>query len=321
MQKKSKHYIIKLLLFVVVALVCFTYTIKWLDKMNVNVGEKNVSSLIRNSNSMSEKSLVDDFVEFVIGLDLLNPIEMLSNNYGGLVNYELKSDKLAFNSNVTSSYMVNKSDLKVNNVAYGKPLVYIYNTHQGEKYKSDGDEIYTVMNSSNMLHGNLNKYGISSIVENTSIQNILNVNNWNYASSYKVTKMLIEQAKIDYPSVEYFIDVHRDSVNRNITTVTIGDKGYARIMFLVGLDNPNYKKNLEVMTNMNNILERDYPGISRGIYKKSGMGVDGVYNQDISGNCILIEVGGEQNNIVEVTNTIEAFASMFNEYIGGNNES
>ena len=45
-----------------------------------------------------------------------------------------------------------------------------------------------------------------------------------------------------------------------------------------------------------------------------------LYNQDISSNCILIEVGGIDNNIEEVSNTISAIADMLNTYIGENHE-
>ena len=64
-----------------------------------------------------------------------------------------------------------------------------------------------------------------------------------------------------------------------------------------------------------NLFNEYYPGISRGIYKKEGPGVDGIYNQDISPNSILIEVGGYQNNIEEVFNTIEAISNILYIYI------
>ncbi|MBR2828185.1 MAG: stage II sporulation protein P [Bacilli bacterium] len=51
------------------------------------------------------------------------------------------------------------------------------------------------------------------------------------------------------------------------------------------------------------------------MYKKSGPGVNGVYNQDFHKNTILIEVGGYENTTTEVLNSLLAFSSSFLEVI------
>ena len=53
----------------------------------------------------------------------------------------------------------------------------------------------------------------------------------------------------------------------------------------------------------------------RSIYKKSGAGVNGVYNQDFHKNVMLVEVGGQYNNISEVDNTLKVLANILAEYI------
>ena len=73
-------------------------------------------------------------------------------------------------------------------------------------------------------------------------------------------------------------------------------------------------ENIEVL---DDIANKYYPGLSRGIYKKEGPGVDGIYNQDISSNSILIELGGVDNNIDEVLNTTEAISNILYYYIKG----
>ena len=72
---------------------------------------------------------------------------------------------------------------------------------------------------------------------------------------------------------------------------------------------------------INNIFINDYPGLSRGIYKKEGPNVNGIYNQDISPNSMLIEVGGVDNNIEEVMNTLNAITDVLNKYIGANEKT
>ena len=71
------------------------------------------------------------------------------------------------------------------------------------------------------------------------------------------------------------------------------------------------------MNKLNTLSEKYYPGLSRGIYKKSGPGVNGIYNQDINSNVILIEVGALENNIEEVLNTMEALSNILYYYIKG----
>ena len=91
-------------------------------------------------------------------------------------------------------------------------------------------------------------------------------------------------------------------------------------MFLIGLENENHKLNENVVSKLEDWLNKNYPGLSRGIYRKKGPGVNGVYNQDFSSLCILIEVGGEYNTFIEVENTIEVISEMLNYYIRSNND-
>ena len=53
--------------------------------------------------------------------------------------------------------------------------------------------------------------------------------------------LLLEKRILEYPSLNYFIDIHRDSLTKDKTTVVIDDKEYAKVLFIVGLENKNYK--------------------------------------------------------------------------------
>lgn len=233
-----------------------------------------------------------------------------------IINYEYK--KIAFNK--AKPTMPKEVEVIKNTKDTKEPIVYIYNTHQKEEYTVEKNEPYnitpTVLTTSYMLEEQLLKHGIKSVVEESSVSEVLNKNKWKYASSYKVTKTFLEKAKEKYPSLKFYIDVHRDSVKYSITTKTINDKKYARVMFLIGLENKNYEENLKVTEAINNEVEKKYPGLSRGIYKKKGKGVNGVYNQDFSSNCILIEFGGNKNTIDEVYNTVIALGEIISNYIG-----
>ena len=139
----------------------------------------------------------------------------------------------------------------------------------------------------------------------------------NYLSNYESIPKEIKEENKD---LRYFVDLHRDSVSKDISTIEINGKKYAKILFILGLENESYKKNEVVISKLNDWLDRNYKGISRGIYRKKGTGVNGVYNQDFSENCILIEIGGEANTYEEVENTIDVIAEMLNFYIGGDSD-
>ena len=85
------------------------------------------------------------------------------------------------------------------------------------------------------------------------------------------------------------------------------------------LDQVFYQKNLDLANNINNLFNKYYPGLSRGVYKKEGANVNGIYNQDISSNAMLIELGGVDNNIEEVINSINAISDILYRYVGDNN--
>ena len=118
-----------------------------------------------------------------------------------------------------------------------------------------------------------------------------------------------------YSSLKYFIDIHRDSITKDKTTVIINNKSYAKILFLIGLENPNYQENLIFTEKLNNKINQKYPNLTKGIYKKGGPGVNGVYNQDFSKYLILVEMGGYQNTPIEVLNSSLALAECFMEVI------
>lgn len=199
------------------------------------------------------------------------------------------------------------------------PIIYLYNSHPTEEYASSSIGEYllnpTVIMSNYIMEDIFNKNGFPTYVEEKSVKDILNENNMNYASSYLASRSLLEEKKLMYPSLNYFIDIHRDSLEKSRTTVSIDNREYAKILFIVGLENPNYMENLEFIEKINNKIDSYYPGLSKGIYKKEGPGVNGVYNQDFSPRTILIEIGGYENTTVEVLNTAIAFSKCYMEVL------
>lgn len=237
--------------------------------------------------------------------------------------------KYAFNTEIEEqkeeTEIVFNEEEKDNIDITSEPIVYIYNTHQTEKYKSDYLETYnissTVLVAAKILKEYLKNLGINAIVEEDNVEEKLHSLNWKYGYSYKVSRMFMESAKETNPSLKYFIDLHRDSSVYDKTTTNIDGESYAKILFVVGLDNKNYAPNLKLVEELSEILKSYNENLYRGIMKKSGKGVNGVYNQDFSPNTFLIEVGGQYNNISEVNNTLKIFANVLYDYLKENGDA
>lgn len=197
------------------------------------------------------------------------------------------------------------------------PIIYIYNTHQTEEYVSN--DLFSFRPNVTMvdyiLESTFENRNYETVVEERKIKDILNANSWNYAASYLASRIYLEDIVKTYPTLKYFIDVHRDSLPHDRTTITIGDKDYAKLLFIVGLENSNYQANLDFTLKIHNKLEEKYPNLSKGILQKGGLGVNGIYNQDFSPYTILVEVGGEENTTYEVLNATKAFAECFLEVL------
>lgn len=192
-------------------------------------------------------------------------------------------------------------------------LVYIYNTHDTEKYTlpftSDYSIIPDVTLVSKMLKEYLKSYNIDSYIETSKTKDYLKKNKLKYSDSYEASRYYLE--KNLNKNYKLIIDIHRDSLRHKYTLFEKDNKKYARILFIIGSSNKNYKKNKEVAENLNNRLNSKYKGISRGVTIRE----DTAYNQDLNERIILVKIGGIDNTLEELNNTIEVFSKVINDYI------
>lgn len=298
-RKKKRFRGLKIFFFFLLFVFSLFFSFYILNKSNIEIDEKELVQLLLNYNDNDANKIRKKIKSF-----FSVPSALLDNDY---FEYVVPVSK---NDNLTSS--VDASDKK--------PLIYIYNSHQGEEYASSTLAEYTVaptvMFADYIFQDVLEKNNYKAIVEEASIKEILNMNSWKYAYSYMASRVLLEDAKNKNPSLKYFVDIHRDSLEKGRTTIEIEGKKFAKTIFLIGLENENYEENLSFTEKINNLLNEKYPGLSKGIYKKGGPGVNGVYNQDFSKRAILIEIGGYENTPSEVLNSVLAFSECFMEVIG-----
>ena len=325
LKKPTKKKKIKYILIIIFIYSTFAYTFYNSFKNNKKISNENfINFLLNNGNSnfINEyhfPQIINKTMNYFLKIDLTKPESLFNSTIIGYQNKVEKNEDEEEYSNLEELKEISYYIEDPNKVDINNPIIYIYNSHQLENYNNDNLEIYgitpNVLMASYLLKEKLNNKGISTIVEDTNLTEFLELNNWNYANSYRASRIFMLDKQNTYKSLKYYIDIHRDSVNKALSTVTINNKPYARILFVVGLEHKNYQKNLDLANQINELFNKHYKGLSRGVLKKEGQTVDGIYHQDISNNAMLIELGGVDNNIDEVLNTITAIADILSIYI------
>ncbi|MGY4690369.1 stage II sporulation protein P [Salibacterium sp. K-3] len=204
----------------------------------------------------------------------------------------------------------------------GEAVAHIVHSHSRESYYPELEEDVesafhpdvNITKVGERLGRELNERGIRTVVDTTDIEQQLHENGWEFPRSYEVSRDVLQKAMNEHEQLDLFFDLHRDSQPRDITTVTINGETLARTFFVIGENNPHYEKNLEMANKLHSRLEESYPGLSRGVLTKGGGGVNGRYNQDLSEQSVLIEIGGTENTLEETYRTAEALAEVISAY-------
>lgn len=228
--------------------------------------------------------------------------------------------------NIDALFENMKSPKEISNThsTFGKKVVYIYSTHSRESFlpylkKTDRpeDAYHSKANITlvgKLLGRELKRRGIGNTVDTTDIVQELDSRGLNYNSSYNVSGELVRTALSDNKDLEIFIDVHRDSLRKDSTTTKINEIDYAKLLFVVGTGHEGFEKNLMFAEGLQTILDAQYPGLSKGIIQKDSSQGNGVYNQDISPEAIIVEIGGVDNTVEELHRSAEVFADVLSEY-------
>lgn len=195
-----------------------------------------------------------------------------------------------------------------------KPEVLIYHTHTTESYSTkDGrDENKNVVGVGNLVAKELEEnYGISVIHDKT-------MHSSSYQESYKKSRETVKKYLDKYGSFKMIIDLHRDSVgekNKSGMATTLNGESVARIMFVMTKNNPNYEASVNLSNSMIKNADKLFPGLMRSrknfIYNRGSA----MFNQDLSKNAVLIEVGAEVNTPDESMASAKYIARLIAEEI------
>ncbi|RXE57869.1 stage II sporulation protein P [Acetivibrio mesophilus] len=238
------------------------------------------------------------------------------------------AEKIAINSHdIDYEIDIDKLLNEPLNINFDKkgPKVLIYHTHTTEGFIKELSELdksgipsrttdnrYNVVRVGEELAQTLRKkYGIE-VIHNATVHNQPS-DTGAYGRSLNTANNILKS----YPSIKVVLDIHRDGLDdKKLRVATrVNDKDVAKIMFVVGtdatgLEHPNWRENLKFAIKLQQKLNEKYPGITRPIYMSRYR-----YNQHLSNNSLIVEIGGDGNTINECLESSKYFAEALNEVI------
>ncbi|WP_066050643.1 stage II sporulation protein P [Robertmurraya korlensis] len=200
-----------------------------------------------------------------------------------------------------------------------EPLVYIYHTHNMESYLPEinkkgidqaWDEVKNITQVGEKLGSSLKERGIHVIHDQTKVHEIIEDRGLRFEDSYKVSRERLNQELQRHSSIQMVFDIHRDSLRRNQTTVTINGKEYAQVTFVLSNSPENYEKNHKLAEAIHQGLLESYPQLSKGVVTKSKSDKTITYNQELKAGSMIVEIGGVDNTFEESFRTVEALADV-----------
>lgn len=209
---------------------------------------------------------------------------------------------------------------------YGEdePLVLIYHSHGTESYNNTNDS--GAYRSSDPER---NMIAVGKILANTLEANGIKAIHLtemfdleSYNTAYNKSHGAVAKIMNEYPSVQYVLDIHRDSIADQNGSCVSADFTYngetaAQIMFVVGTDeggsgHSEWRKNMTTALHLQARLAKEAPLSVRPVNLRKAS-----FYQDISPGAMLVEIGTSGNTLEEAKRSAVIFGYTLSAYITG----
>ncbi len=208
---------------------------------------------------------------------------------------------------------------------YGEqsPLVLILHTHGTEAYSDSAqsdfrstDSEKNVLSCGALIAKILQEHGIAALHCTTLFDEE------DFTMAYYNASLHVRSILEEYPSVSYVLDVHRDSISIDGSTVAptveTEEGPAAQMMFVVGTnhggaDHESWEDNLSLALRLQAELNKSTPQLMRNINLRSAS-----FNQQYSSGALLLEIGAGGSSLTEAHRSAALFAHAFaREILGG----
>jgi stage II sporulation protein P len=207
--------------------------------------------------------------------------------------------------------------------AYKQSSGYEYNEPKAEPYRCD-DFDYTVVHVGDILTEKLQEHGVSVLHDITEHeQKELGTA---YVRSLVTVENLVEANNDQF---DLLIDMHRDGYTDGTQdpddhVITINGERYAKFFIVIGTGEgqaggfsikPDWEQNYQVAQTLTEIANQEYPGIADQIKLQKGR-----YNQHVTNNMILVEIGSNVTTMDEAERTAELLGDIIYKWFAINNQ-
>ncbi len=288
--------------------------------------------LINSNISSLEAFAYDDGEKHLSGIFEINPLNIVTNEIGFLQNSTvkqvIKEQNIEEHSKLVEQIVINpfkldEKDIKkqdevanmVGNPAdNSKKKVLIYHTHTTEAYSSETRKTDNTQNMAAVgdeLTKELEKYGFTVVHDKT-------IHDVDYNRAYYKSRETLNKYLNSYGDFDLIIDMHRDAgPEKKHVTAKINEENVARMMLVTTEQDPRYKAHMNNINSIFGIAKKTYPEIFRERNIQINQSGIKCYNQDLSDNAILLEVGASSNTLQEAKNTMKYIARVFAEHLNG----
>lgn len=212
--------------------------------------------------------------------------------------------------------------------ADGRVEVLIVHTHATESYEGYDSDFYDVRNDWRSTDNNCNMVAVGDVLaaqlEAAGIGVIHDTTQHDYPSyngSYERAADTIQRYLKEYPDIKMILDVHRDGIQRDATTIVkpatvIDGRKAAQVMIISGSDQngslgiPNWAENLRLACGVTDAVEKQYPTLMRPVFLSGGR-----YNMHLSTGTILLEMGSQANTLEEALYSAELLGDALGHYL------
>lgn len=284
---------------------------------------QNTQSVIEESNTTPNDETATEVFENVLQTDTRLSQSDLSR--GG--------DKLYLNNetsyNVDLATLLSKPLPQELLYSGSAPSVLIVHTHGSECYSESKeyptsltrttDKSKNVVRVGAELKKVLEQYGIATLHCEELHDDV------SFLSAYKNSKKTIDSYLKQYPTIQYVIDVHRDSIVKAEAEViktmsAIETNDHAQLMLVVGTnengaDHPFWQDNLRFAAEIQNTANTYYPTLMRPVNLRKSS-----FNHQVSKGAFILEVGSFGNTLEEAINAVKLFGKTFARTLAQNKE-